>query len=199
MKENKESESKENFITITDSRTVEEITALLDKYETANEEEKKLIDNQLEQLNDIELKKEQLNRENELERIKLKKEESQKLQEQIKQRRDNKESEPLDHDLLWHEKYKTTKIPANSAIIVTRVKEFLSQIETTRGRDNRIVIVAELFDYLAEEGYLMCYSIGFKHAIEDKIIQFYESDPDVFEYFKPSTKEFIYAVSGMKC
>jgi hypothetical protein len=56
-----------------------------------------------------------------------------------------------------------------------------------------------LFDYLSTEGYKICYHEKFKMIVIDKIEEFYTTSPEIFTLFNPQTKEFLYAISGIKC
>lgn len=104
-----------------------------------------------------------------------------------------------DHDLLWNNSYIAKNI-TNRKEIVDTIKNFLNENE--KSRDSVIkqkLIIAEIFDYLSVEGYKIMDHPAFKKTIKVKIYEFYIGYPDVFTLLKPSTKEFIYAASGIRC
>jgi hypothetical protein len=113
----------------------------------------------------------------------------------------NKLNQDVSYKLVWQDKYETTTNPSNKNEIIVNIKEFLSQCENSKGEENKKFVVAELIDYLSLEGYKIMglTFLGFKKAVYDKLIEFYLEHPDVYELLKPSSKEFVYAVTGITC
>lgn len=105
---------------------------------------------------------------------------------------------PLDHELLWREKYQTKKYPQNKNEIIENIKKFLNDVSDVKGSSKKAIVAAELFDYLSDEGYLVMVDLRLKTVIVEKIKEFSSEHPEVFFSIKPSTKEFIYAVSGIR-
>lgn len=103
----------------------------------------------------------------------------------------------VEHKLIWDLYYKTTVRIADAPIIINKIKEFLAQVDNEPTKKHKEFICAELFDYLACEGYKVMYIDKFKEAVANKIIELCIAD-DCLEYLKPSTKQFIYACTGMK-
>lgn len=110
-------------------------------------------------------------------------------------------NQDVSYKLIWQDKYETTTNPINKGDIIVQIKEFLSQCENSKGVETKKFVVAELIDYLSLEGYKIMglKNIKFKTAVYDKLLEFYMEHPDVYELLKPSSKEFVYAVTGITC
>lgn len=109
--------------------------------------------------------------------------------------------DPLDHELVWKENYETVEKHPHEKEIVAKIREYLVKCENTSGKSEKALITANLFDYMAVEGYFICISPNFKQTVKEKVLAFYNDKEDrdiVFSKIKPSTKEFIYALTGLR-
>ncbi len=103
-----------------------------------------------------------------------------------------------EHHLVWQNNYTILNNASNKKDIVNKIKNYLSDIDNVSGLLNKKLITAELFDYLSEEGYMIMKDQSFKNTVINKIIEFYIHHQDTYDLLKPSTKEFIYAATGIK-
>lgn len=106
-----------------------------------------------------------------------------------------------DYQKLWKDTYtsKETLSGQQKTEITRKIKFFLDECERVDERGKQISVVVELFDYLANEGYLMMNHPGFFSGVGNKIEEFYHKAPELFQLLNPNTKQFIYAASGIKC
>jgi hypothetical protein len=107
-------------------------------------------------------------------------------------------SNDVEHKLLWDLHYKTTTAPTNAKELQQTIKKLLNDVADSDGQQNKEFASAELFDYMATEGYKMMYHEKFKTVVQDKIIELCLQSGVWTDYLKPSTKQFIYACTGMK-
>ena len=114
--------------------------------------------------------------------------------------------EVYDYQQLWEQKYQSqidsTKLsPSDKARIGNRIRKLLCEAERITDVNTKITAVAELFDYIASDGYIIFGRTFFECVVIEKIRDLH-SDASCklfFELIKPDTKEFIYALSGIKC
>jgi hypothetical protein len=114
-----------------------------------------------------------------------------------------KSKDPLEHELIWKERYEVSELPANFTEIINTTTEYLNEVEKFPSCSHeRILMVTKLLDHMAEERYLICSNKLFKKTFIEKINIFYddiETRELLFPKLKSSTKEFIYALTGIKC
>jgi serine/threonine protein kinase len=100
----------------------------------------------------------------------------------------------------WSKKYRISKLMTEEdrSLIKENILKKLGDIE----RNNSPISVAELFDYLAVEGYKLMDGEHFFQSVKTKILEFYnskkEGEKEVFKHLKKETKEFVYAVTGIQ-
>jgi uncharacterized protein YutD len=115
-----------------------------------------------------------------------------------------------EHKRIWYEEYcvKYQKpfstsndfICVNVEFDIKAVKGYVEKNENAIGRENKIAAVTEMFDYLSDKGCgVIVANSKFKKTVIDKIEEFHLEAPEMFSSFKPETKKFIYAISGIEC
>ncbi len=98
----------------------------------------------------------------------------------------------------WKKIYRASKLTSKED--KDKIKENillrLDEIAVT----NDVKDVAKLFDYLAEEGYIMMVdSQKFFETVKMKIIDFHKGkEKEIFKYVQENTKQFIYACTGIR-
>jgi hypothetical protein len=68
--------------------------------------------------------------------------------------------------------------------------------ENAHGKENKLKVAINLFNYMADEGYKICNNARFKQCVKDKVYEF-KNEVGFFEGLKAETGEFIYALTGL--
>lgn len=74
----------------------------------------------------------------------------------------------------------------NKQLVMSTIKDYLNRIDSVYGRDNKIAVACELFDYIHDNWKVLIVHPNFVKAIENKLIEFYHiENATVFgEYYK---------------
>ncbi len=104
----------------------------------------------------------------------------------------------------WHNdyiKYTNKNAVFDKAEAVSTVKEYLGKMEETMGRENKVVLVRELYTYMARTPsfhLFMWQHRRFLETLADKVKEFVSSDPDVFQLVDDDVKAFVSSLVNME-
>ncbi len=114
----------------------------------------------------------------------------------------NNEDWVFDYQNLWINQYNNKKILSEEleAKITIKVLRFLDIDQNLDDqREKEISGLIKLLDYLTKEGYLlMNHDPYFFRGVVDRIKQFLYYAPEMFDMLNPTTRQFVYAATGIK-
>jgi hypothetical protein len=103
------------------------------------------------------------------------------------------------YERLWQDKYAVDIISDQDFEVISNIINL--KLETLRKTDDlmtRRVIICSLYKYLATEGYPLLSINTYKELLCNKTFEFYENDRYIFKMMDKSTKDFVYALSGIR-